>query len=47
MEKFWEYIRGVDRGTIIFNPVIFLQIMKEAGIEIPTEEPVEDNSNQP
>ena len=35
MDKFWEYIRGMVKGTVIFNPVIFLQIMKDAGINIP------------
>lgn len=38
MEEFWNYVRGVDSGKIIFNPTIFLQIMKDAGIVFPEEE---------
>ena len=49
MDKFWEYIRGMVKGTVIFNPTIFLQIMKDAGIEIPEENETEnedENSSQ-
>lgn len=45
MDKFWEYIRGMVKGTVIFNPTIFIQIMKDAGIEIPEENESENESD--
>lgn len=46
MEEFWNYVRGVDKGTIIFNPTIFIQIMKDAGIQFPEEEEESDEGTK-